>query len=881
MVTATASKRSLTTAQRDWLTKMGAALSQSVTAFADSSSGVAAATSNESGTGVTSVTFTVTDEESGDPIVGASISIEDVTRETDGEGIVQFSIDPGNNAFRVTSDSHQNVGGTFEAAAGANAEQHVKLKKEAEWIPPPESEQPTLRKGDDSSDGWVEYMQSLLNHQFDEDVVPHNGKFDSETEKWVIKFQEREKLAVDGIVGNQTWAALREAKPQKPGTDERTPHSYEEKGAEGRWMTEDASFVQYAKDTDELVMAVMSVGDAAIDKFEATIRVIANGSDDTISVVIGPPFSEADSGDAHAHRVRIPRFRATYGPGTHDVEAYLPQELGGDQWKGNVEIPDSSTPPPVGGPGSVSFTITDSKTGLPIETAKITVAGKTIEGQSSGNFTDITSGELPYSVTAAGYKSDSGKILVAPGVEAKLVVALATRKSKPPRRPTGPGAVSYEIIDNETHELVKNARVAVGSQTADGSSKGVFVNVPKGKQPYTVAAEGYLPVTGTIDVPAGEDAELKVELKPGKTPAHETGSIEVALKWDGKDPAGNLKGFRVFHHGSAQMGVTDADGKVDLKNVPAGEGASHILAIKEDMSANGKAEVTVVPGKTVSVTILVKTNDFYDPKEMSTVDVTVQWDGEGSPPSMEGYRVLHLKSATAGITDTKGKVRLKVQVGDGASLFNAISKDRTAGGDEVAFIEPGETNSVTILVSEFDDDDGTVEKADVSVQVSDAVTKKPIDSATIKVADETAEETANTFLAVPLGDQPYHVTAPGYKAESGTIHVESDVGAHLEIKLQPDGTSDDDKDNPTARMGSVEIVVIDRESKDPIPSAKITVAGKPVVRRMSLVPVYAAPVGKHPFRVTAEGYTPVNGTINVQPVAIESLLVKMWREDSP
>src|SRR5262245_23232538 len=168
MVTATISKRSLTTAQRDWLTKMGAALSQSVTAFTDSSSGVADAASNESVIGVTSVTFTVTDEQSGDPMVGATISIKDVSLQTDGNGVVQFSIAPGSHAFRVTSDSHQNASGTFQAAAGAKAAQHVTLKKEAEWIPPPESEQPTLRKGDDSSDGWIEYMQSLLNHQFGE-----------------------------------------------------------------------------------------------------------------------------------------------------------------------------------------------------------------------------------------------------------------------------------------------------------------------------------------------------------------------------------------------------------------------------------------------------------------------------------------------------------------------------------------------------------------------------------------------------------------------------------------------------------------------------------------------------------------------------------------
>ncbi len=748
-------------------------------------------------------------------------------------------------------------------------------------------------------------------------------------------------------------------------------------------MTEDAAFVQYAENTDELVLVVLSVGDVAIDNFEATIRVTADGSDDILTVVIGPPISESDGGDAHAHRVRIPRFRATYGHGTRGVEAYLPQELGGDQWKGTVDILGGSTPPPVGGPGSVSYKVTDSKTGQPIETAKVTVAGKTTAGQSAGIFIEIPSGELPYSVKADGYLSDSGKILVAPGEDAKLIVGLELRKSKPPRRPAEPGVVSFEVIDTETRAPVTNARVVIGSQTSEGFGKGFLVNVPKGKQPYTVAAEGYLPITGKINVPAGGGAELKVELKPGETPAHETGSIEVALKWDGEGPPVDLKGFRVLHHGSAKMGVTDADGKVVLTNVPAGEGVSNIWATKEDFSAGGKTEVTVVPGETVSITIRVKEDEFYDPKEISVVDVTVRWDGEGSRPDMEGYRVWHLASATAGITDRNGTVRLKLQVGDGASLFSAISKDRSAGGEEVALIESGETNSVTILVSELeevdDDDDPDLKKADVSVQVSDAVTNESIDSATIKIANEIAEETAITFLKVSLGEQPYHVTAPRYKPASGTVRVKAGTGAHLEIKLQPDGTADDeeddvdvdpavekadvsvqvsdaatnesidsatikianeiaeetaitfltvslgeqpyyvsaprykpasgtvhvkagtgahleiklqpegtaddeeddDNDNPIAQMGSLQILVTDRDSQETIHSATITVAGKQVLRKMTAVPIYAAPVGKHPFRVTADGYQPVTGTVTVQPVVIESLSVRLRRDDSP
>ncbi len=205
MATATISKRSLDRAQRDWLKKMGVALETPVAVAPHTP-----ASPVQPVIGVTSVTFTVTDKKSGDPIVGADISMEDLRRQTDGNGAVQFQIDPGTYGFRITSESHQNASGLVKAAAGTNTEQLVKLEREAEWIPPPESDQPTLRKGDDSDDGWVEYLQSLLNHQFGKDVVSHNGKFDSETEKWVIAFQKREKLAVDGIVGNQTWAALRE-----------------------------------------------------------------------------------------------------------------------------------------------------------------------------------------------------------------------------------------------------------------------------------------------------------------------------------------------------------------------------------------------------------------------------------------------------------------------------------------------------------------------------------------------------------------------------------------------------------------------------------------------------------------------------------------------
>ena len=94
---------------------------------------------------------------------------------------------------------------------------------------------------------------------------------------------------MDGIVGNQTWAALREAEPREPSTDGREPHTFVESGPEARWATEDSEVVRYDHDADELWLMLLSVGDdegAKIPDYEATVRVTANGESDVSALKI-------------------------------------------------------------------------------------------------------------------------------------------------------------------------------------------------------------------------------------------------------------------------------------------------------------------------------------------------------------------------------------------------------------------------------------------------------------------------------------------------------------------------------------------------------------------------------------------------------------------
>ena len=102
--------------------------------------------------------------------------------------------------------------------------------------PPEKVKQPTLRRGDKSPDGWVEYLQEALNHHLNAGLVV-DGDFGGKTHDAVIAFQKshkKEGVLVDGIVGNETWSFLREGVPEKPGTDGRKPHSFVEKGNEAR-----------------------------------------------------------------------------------------------------------------------------------------------------------------------------------------------------------------------------------------------------------------------------------------------------------------------------------------------------------------------------------------------------------------------------------------------------------------------------------------------------------------------------------------------------------------------------------------------------------------------------------------------------------------------
>jgi peptidoglycan hydrolase-like protein with peptidoglycan-binding domain len=196
--------------------------------------------------------------------------------------------------------------------------------------PPQSARSPTLRKGDTSADGWVEYLQELL-------ALPPTGTFDDATEAAVKKYQADNQLLVDGIVGNQTWACLRHDNPEQPGTDGRAPGTFVDNGQKARWYTVDEPFFCVASQ-DVGKLSAVSVGDADLEGGGGTVTVTRkDGNRTTNRFTIGKPAQRTPDDQGDLYWVELKNFSQTFNFDPAEVEQckielMFDAELGGDYW---------------------------------------------------------------------------------------------------------------------------------------------------------------------------------------------------------------------------------------------------------------------------------------------------------------------------------------------------------------------------------------------------------------------------------------------------------------------------------------------------------------------------------------------------------------------
>ncbi|MCE9657458.1 MAG: peptidoglycan-binding protein [Burkholderiales bacterium] len=264
-------------------------------------------------------------------------------------GQFKMSIGWAEDGIQMGSISPESKGMEIEFSGGDRTPVFTLFAPDLEFKPPGKASEPTLRKGDKSADGWVEYLQELLNIKGAKLEV--DGDFGGETLKAVKAFQRKHKkegVLEDGVVGDETWSFLREGAPAKPKTDGRKPHTFVEKGNEARWTLEARQPI-YDEGEDVAVMNAVSVGDIdAIAKRMVRFRIVSpTGKEKVFELPIGEPFETSKTGQGNRHNIPIRDFSELFGPppvpkkpvaGEYKVTAYFPAELGGDTFDGVLKI---------------------------------------------------------------------------------------------------------------------------------------------------------------------------------------------------------------------------------------------------------------------------------------------------------------------------------------------------------------------------------------------------------------------------------------------------------------------------------------------------------------------------------------------------------------
>lgn len=209
--------------------------------------------------------------------------------------------------------------------------------------------EPTLRYGDREADGWVKYLQEQLlikileqGIHFDTESIPSNGHFDDATLAAVRAFQHHHHLTfADGIVGDETWAALTLQAHHAPGTDHQAPHTHHDHGSHMVWFDQGGSEDgHWNADSDTVIWIATVVGDQAVPNSEhnasATVT-LADGSTHMEFMQL-KWFGTYTGQPGESMYVEWSGAKATVGSGTHRYVLELPSELGGQQRQGEFTV---------------------------------------------------------------------------------------------------------------------------------------------------------------------------------------------------------------------------------------------------------------------------------------------------------------------------------------------------------------------------------------------------------------------------------------------------------------------------------------------------------------------------------------------------------------
>ncbi len=535
---------------------------------------------------------------------------------------------------------------------------------------------------------------------------------------------------------------------------------------------------------------------------------------------------------------------------------------------------------------TVTFNVDDGANSLEGATVNLSGYGtQTTDASGIATFNNVVPATgISYTVSASGYTDSTGTVdVVSSPVNVDISLSLITYQ------------VTFYVNDGTTS--IENATVSLngyGSENTDASGMAVFTGVvPAADINYTVAATGYDGVAGSIDV---IDSDINEYVVMSITTYQVTFNID-----DGANPiagaAVNLTGYgtqatdasgqAIFNNVIPETGIAytvvadnydDTTGTVDVLDSDVTENVSMTLTTydvtfvvddgtdpianatvtlagygSQTTDASGQAVFTsIVPETGIAYTV---TADIYD-DSTGTIDVVDSDITENVSMTLTTYDVTFVvddgTDPIANATVTLAGYSSQTTDASGQAIFNNVI--------------PESGIAYTVSADNYDDTTGTVDvvDSDVTENVSMALTTynvtfiieigtSPAEGAVVNLTgygQQTTDATGTTtFENVAPGNIAYTVEMTGYSPITGTVTVvDSDVTELL-----------------TLPAFEVTFIVYDEED-EPIENASVNLTGygeQITGTNGQAIFNSVAPENNIDYTVTATGYLDKNGNINV------------------
>ncbi|PCR90931.1 carboxypeptidase regulatory-like domain-containing protein [Natrinema ejinorense] len=401
------------------------------------------------------------------------------------------------------------------------------------------------------------------------------------------------------------------------------------------------------------------------------------------------------------------------------------------------------------------------------------------------------------------------------------------------------GTLEGTVTDTDG-EPIANATVAVGNEQTTTDDNGSYaIELEEGDYTLEITADGYENATANVTVEADSTETVDVSLEDDSDEGSESVAEVVASVNENEIASANdsIGSFNDKLQQKAGLVGADVENVTKVDPVEA-ETVSEAQAEADRLRADADDRQAAIFDRVVAV---INQGGIAD---VDPAEVQSPADARDVADDLEEQ---------GGLAETAAQ-----SLRDAADIVETdIQPNLNGAADQLEALEDGDPTPAVGTI------DGTVTDAD----------SEPIANATVVVGDEQTTTDDNGSYAIELesGEYALTVSAEGYEDATQNVTVEANSTVTVDVSLE-----EDDGSEPSPDVGTVNGTVTDTDGA-PIANATVTVGDEQTTTDDNGSYAIELEEGEYTLEITADGYE--NATANVTVEADSTVTVDVSLED--